>query len=138
MHAGHIARGELLVAEDRTLMAQEGSLTGGELNAAVTSALMGIHTQHLGRGPRSASTFHHGHVLVTLMHGVLTAAEKSLIRSGHIDAARYIRQVLQETMASDLRAAVERLTGRGVLAFISGNHADADVAAELFILDARL
>jgi hypothetical protein len=39
---------------------------------------------------------------------------------------------------ADFRAAVERLTGRKVLAFISGNHMEPDIAAELFtILDAR-
>jgi len=119
-------------------MADEGSLKGGELNAAVTSALVGIHAGHLGHGPRSASTFHHGDVLVTLMHDVLTAAEKSLIRSGQVDAVRHIRALFQEAMAADLREAVERLTGRKVLALISGNHIDPDVAAELFILDAPL
>jgi hypothetical protein len=33
---------------------------------------------------------------------------------------------------------VERLTGRVVVACISGNHIDPDVAAEVFILDAPL
>ena len=44
-------------------MANPQRLTGGELNAAITSALAGIHTEHLGRGPRTASTFHYGNVL---------------------------------------------------------------------------
>ncbi len=38
-------------------------------------------------------------------------------------------------MEADFRAAVERITGQKVLAFIGGNHIDPDVAAELFILD---
>ncbi len=33
-------------------------------------------------------TFHYGNVLVTLMHEVLTHAEKSLTETGHIDAVR--------------------------------------------------
>ena len=33
-------------------------LTGGELNAAITKALVKIHTSHLGRGPARASTFY--------------------------------------------------------------------------------
>lgn len=119
-------------------MAGQGRLRGGELNAAVTSALVGIHTEHFGRGPRSASTFHYGHVLVTLMHEVLTPAEKSLARTGHMDAINHIRQLFQDTMEADFRAAVEHLTGRRVLAFISGNHFNPDVASELFILDATL
>ena len=116
-------------------MADQGPLKAGELNAAITSALVGIQTEYLGRGPRIASTFHYGHVLVTLMHDVLTPAEKSLTRTDKTDAVNHIRHLFQETMEADFRQAVERLTGRKVLAFISGNHIDPDIAAELFILD---
>jgi uncharacterized protein YbcI len=110
-------------------------LAGGELNAAITSALVGIHTEYLGRGPASASTFHHGNVLVTLMHGVLTNAEKSLAKTDRAPVVKNIRQLLHETLEADSRAAVERLTGRKVVAFISGNHLAPDIAADLFILD---
>ena len=116
-------------------MADTGSLTGGELNAAVTSALVGIHYQYLGRGPKTASTFLYGNVVVTLMNDVLTQAEKSLAKAQHTDAVGHMRHLFQETMEADFREAVERLTGRKVLAFISGNHVDPDIAAELFILD---
>jgi len=44
-------------------------LHGGELNQAITSALVGIHNKYLGRGPRSALTFYHDNVIVTLMYG---------------------------------------------------------------------
>ena len=33
---------------------------------------------------------------------------------------------------------IERLTGRKVIAFISGNHVDPDVASALFVLDAAI
>lgn len=116
-------------------MAESEHMRGGELNAAVTSALVGIHTEYLGRGPKTASTFHYGNVLVTLMHDVLTHAEKSLTRNDQAEAVSNIRHLFQETMESDFCAAVERLTGRRVRAFISGNHIDPDIAAEMFILD---
>jgi uncharacterized protein YbcI len=113
-------------------------LRGGELNAAVTSALVGIQTEYLGRGPRTASTFHHGNVLVTLMYDVLTRAEALLAEQGHGEAVSRSRRLLQETMEAEFRTAVERLTGRKVRVFISGNQFSPDVAAELFILDERL
>ena len=116
-------------------MTDHGPLKGGELNAAITSAIVGIHTEYLGRGPRSASTFHYGHVLVTLMHDVLTPAERTLSSTNHTEAVDHIRHLFQVTMEPAFREAVERLTGRKVLAFISGNHIDPDIAAELFILD---
>lgn len=113
-------------------------LRGGELNAAVTSALVGIQNQYLGRGPRTASTFHHQNVMVTLMHDVLTPAEISLTETNRGDAVTSIRHLFQQTMEVDFREAVERLSGLAVVAFISGNHVSPDIAAELFILDGIL
>lgn len=113
-------------------------LQGGELNAAITSALVGIQTKHLGRGPRTASTFHYGNVVVTLMYDVLTPAERSLAQNDHLDAVAQMRNLFQSTMEEDFREAVERLTGRRVKAFISGNQLTPDVAAELFLLDEAL
>ena len=66
-----------------------GRLKGGELNATGTSALVAVHTEYLGRGRGRASTVRHRHVLVTLMHDVLTAAEKSLTHTGRIDAVQH-------------------------------------------------
>ena len=113
-------------------------LRGGELNAAVTSALVGIHTAHLGRGPRTASTFHYSNVVVTIMHDVMTPAEKTLAATGNGPAVTAMRHLFQNTMQGEFNAAVERLTGRGVVAFISGNHMDPDMAAELFVMDGAL
>lgn len=116
----------------------ESRLTGGELNAAITSALVGIQNAHLGRGPTTASTFHHGNVVVTIMSEVMTPAETTLAKSSKGDAVIQMRNLFQETMEGDFRQAVESLTGRKVVAFISGNHVAPDVAAETFILDAGL
>jgi uncharacterized protein YbcI len=119
-------------------MPEQQQLAGGELNAAITSALVGIHTEYLGRGPTRASTFYHGNIVVTLMHGVLTNAEKSLAKTDHAPTVKNVRQLLHQTLEADSCAAIERLTGRRVVAAISGNHLDPDIAVELFILDAPL
>ena len=111
---------------------------GGELNAAVTSAMVGIHTDHLGRGPTKAFTFHHDNILVTLMHGVMTPAERTLARSPRADAVVNIRHLFQEEMEGDYTTAVERITGLKVVAFISGQTLVPDMAAELFVLDQPL
>ena len=56
-------------------MAVTDRLRGTELHAAITSALVGIQTEHLGHGPTSASTFHHANTIVTIMLDALTKAE---------------------------------------------------------------
>lgn len=119
-------------------MADSQTLRGGQLNAAVTSALVGIHTEHLGRGPTTASTFHYRNVIVTLMYDVLTRAERTLGRGVRDDAIRGARRLFQSAMENDFREAVERLTGRRVVAFIGGNELEPDVAAQLFVLDEPL
>jgi len=119
-------------------MTNTDGLRGGELNAALTSALVGIHTTHLGRGPTSASTLHHGNVVVTLMHDVMTPAERTLARTGNAPAVTAMRHLFQETMQAEFSEAVERLTGHTVVAFISGNHVEPDMAAEVFVLDRPL
>ncbi len=113
-------------------------LRGGELNQAITSALVGIHTKYLGRGPKSASTFYQGNVVVTLMHDVLTHAENVLRETNQSETVNQMRHLFQETMQADFQEAVEQLCGRRVVAFISGNNLDPDVAAEVFILDQPL
>jgi uncharacterized protein YbcI len=77
-------------------------------------------------------------VLVTLMHDVLTHTERALERHDHVDAVRHIHEVFQRAMEPDFREAVERLTGRRVVAFIGGNQIEPDIAAELFVLDEPL
>jgi uncharacterized protein YbcI len=113
-------------------------LRGGKLNAALTEALVGIHTEYLGRGPATASTFHRGNVTVTLMHDVLTKAEKVLARKGREVDVTEVRSLFRQQMEADFRAIVERLTGQKVLAYLNANHIEPDVAAAIFILDDAL
>src|SRR3954451_23936283 len=104
------------------MTASTSPLRGGELNAAITSAMVGIHNAHLGRGPKTASTFHQGNVVVTLMNDVMTPAEKVLAKSARGEAVTSMRHLFQGVMETEFSAAIERLTGRKVTAFISGNH----------------
>ena len=109
---------------------------GGELNAAITSAIVGIHHRYLGRGPTSASTLHHDNVVVTLMYGVLTLAEQSLAQGSDAKAVASMRAAFQGLMAQEFSEAVERLTDRQVLEFVSGNNVETGVVCEVFVLDA--
>jgi uncharacterized protein YbcI len=114
------------------------TLTGGELNAAITSAVVGIHNAHLGRGPKTATTFHKDNMVLTVLREVMTHAEKTLAKNENADAVTHMRHLFQKTMEADYTAAVERLTGRKVIAFVSGNNTNPDIASELFILDRNL
>lgn len=110
-------------------------LTGGELNAAVTREVVRIHTATIGRGPRKSYSFHNGNTLVTVLLEVLTRAEQNLVSYDEGEAVLATRRIAQQTMAGEMKAAVEKLTGRSVVAFMSDNHLEPDMAIEVFILD---
>jgi uncharacterized protein YbcI len=113
-------------------------LRGGELNAALASAVVGVYRAHLGRGPSSACTLHNDDVVTVVMREVMTNAEKTLSQNGSSGDVTNMRRLFQDTMETDFRAVVERLTDRKVVAFIGGNHTDPDIAVETFILDRSL
>jgi uncharacterized protein YbcI len=111
---------------------------GGELNAAVTREIVRIHTAAIGRGPRKSYSFHNGDTLITVLLEVLTHAERNLIAYGEGEAVLAMRRLSHRAMAEEMKAAVERVTGRRVVAFMSDNHLDPDMAIEVFILDPPL
>jgi Na+-translocating membrane potential-generating system (MpsC) len=110
-------------------------LSGGELSAAISSALVGIHAEHLGRGSGSASTFEYSEVLVTLLRGVLLPVEKFLTdgnrgRLWDTSASSSTRR-WRRTSARLSNVSLARTCARSSAVTTS----TADVAAELFILD---
>jgi uncharacterized protein YbcI len=115
-------------------MNAKGEAPGGSTNAAISRAVVQVHTQYVGRGPTKARTILHGDIVVTVMEDTLTKAERSLAADGKLDAVLTMRREFQRAMRNDLVSEVERLTGRSVRAFLSDNHVDPDLAVELFIL----
>lgn len=109
-------------------------LSGGELNAAITRELVRIHTAAIGRGPRKSYSFHSGDTLITVMLEVLTRAEQTLVSFDEGDAVLAMRRLSQRAMAEEMKAVVARLTGRKVLASMSDNHLEPDMAVQVFVL----
>ena len=117
---------------------REERLSGGELNAAVTREVVRIHTAAIGRGPRKSYSFYNGDTLVTVLLEVLTKAEQNLLAYDEGEAVLAMRRLSQRAMTEELKAAVARLTGREVIAFLYDNHLDPDMAIQVFVLDAPL
>ena len=110
----------------------------GELNAAISNAVVGLLSKYVGRGPTKARTIHSGKLVLCVLEDTMTKAERSLTAGGHEAFVLQARHALQDTMQEDLTAAVEALTHRKVAAFMSVNHIEPDLAAEVFILDETL
>jgi uncharacterized protein YbcI len=113
-------------------------LSGGELNAAITREVIRLQSENHGRGPKKAFSFHNGNVVVTVLEGVLTRAEHRLAGNGEKDAVLQMRRLHQKSMEPELKKSVEGITGCKVIAFLSDNHLEPDMAVEVFILDRSL
>jgi uncharacterized protein YbcI len=118
----------------------EGSVRGGGdgrglLSAGISRAVVGLFSQHTGRGPTKARTTIDGELIVVLLHESMTHAEKTLVQAGRHAEVLQMRRTFQETMRPSLVAAVEGLTDRRVVSFMSANDIDPDAAAEIFVMD---
>jgi uncharacterized protein YbcI len=108
---------------------------GGELNAAVARAVVGIHHDYVGRGPMKARAFFRHDILVVLLEEVMTPIERSLAAGKRPEAVQALRSEFTQTMRDALVAAVELLSGSKVKALMSDSHVDPDMEAHVFVLD---
>ena len=110
-------------------------LTGDELLAAVTDEMVELHRRYHHRAPVTAKTqLLGGDLLACVLGGVYTTVEQTMIELQHSTIVQETRSAFQNAMAHKFIAAVERLSGREVLDFISNHHVGPDIEIELFML----
>ena len=115
--------------------APDTALTGDELLVAVTDAMVALHQRYHHRKPVSAKTLLlGGDLLACVMGGVYTDVEKTMIEIQRTTIVQETRSAFQTAMQHKFIAAVELLSGRDVLAFISNQHVGPDMEIELFLL----
>jgi uncharacterized protein YbcI len=115
-------------------MANDERSTGGALYASISNAIVAVVHEYTGRGPTRARTSIRDDVVVVMLQETLLKAERSLIDGGKADLVVEMRRSFQQTMRADMSAAVEELTGREVIAFMSDSHLAPDYSAEVFVL----
>ncbi len=108
---------------------------GGSAAAAISTGAVKLLQEYTGRGPTKARTTISDSSVMILLGDVLTKGERKLAETGKGDHVLATRQQFQRVMRDDLVALVEGTLGRKVVAFMSDNHIDPDVAAEVFVLE---
>jgi uncharacterized protein YbcI len=110
-------------------------LVGGELLDAVTVVMVGLHQRYYDRVLVSAkSLLMGGDLLVMVLGGVCMAVEQTMIELQRSIVVGETRRAFQTAMADKFIGAVERLSGRHVLAFTSNHHVDPDIETEISML----
>jgi uncharacterized protein YbcI len=107
----------------------------GAMTAAISDAMVQLLHRYTGRGPTSSRTTVGTDLIVCVMGAALTTGEQTLVSNGKLELVLSTRRAYQDSMRADAISAVETISGRRVLAFMSNNHIDPDLAAELFILE---
>ena len=109
--------------------------TGEALLRAVTEAMVALHRRYHHRAPVTAKSLLLGDdLLACVLGGVYTEVEKTMIELQRSTIVQETRSAFQAAMQHRFIAAVEELSGRDVLAFISNHHVGPDVEIELFVL----
>lgn len=108
--------------------------TTGERLAAISNAAVQILAEHTGRGPTRARTTISGAWVFITLEDTLTKGERQLAANGQEDWVLQTRRRFQDIMRPALEAVVEKQLERRVIAFMSDNHIDPDVAVEVFVL----
>jgi uncharacterized protein YbcI len=110
-------------------------LSGEELLAAVTEAMVGFHEHYHHRKPVTAKTLLLGDdLLACVMGGVYTDVEQTMIEIQRSTIVQETRNTFQDAMQDKFIQAVEGISGRRVLAFISNHRVGPDIEIELFFL----
>jgi uncharacterized protein YbcI len=108
--------------------------TSGPHGLAISNLIVRLLSEYTGRGPTQARTHFNDNLITVVVQDLLTKGERSLIRDGRADLVLEMRRAYQLTMRDDFTAGVEEITGRRVIAFLSANHLDPDIAIESFML----
>ena len=107
----------------------------GELAAAISNTVVSALSRTTGRGPTKARTTLGENGVFVVLEDTLTRGEQTLAEAGQQEAVLDLRRRWQAVMEHDVTRAVEELTGRKVIGFMSGDHIDPDLAVEVFVLE---
>jgi uncharacterized protein YbcI len=101
----------------------------------ISNTVVGLHKQFYGRGPTKARSTLVRDVLVVVLEGGYSQAERTLVESGRAETVQSSRQVLQSAVKERWIEAVEALLGRRVRAFVSASDPAEQLQVETFILE---
>src|SRR5947209_16762128 len=99
-------------------------LTAGDQALAIWNAITKLHRQYYGRGAASSRSLVGRDHIVCFLEDIYTTVERTLIEDGKFETVAATRQAFQMTLRDDFVAAVEEITGRRVVTFMSQVHVD--------------
>jgi uncharacterized protein YbcI len=123
---------------DSTVSTPDGVIDArGATAARISTGAVQLLNEYTGRGPTKAQTIINSESVAIVLQDTLTKGERQLVKAGLEDDVLNTRHAYQGVMKQDLIALVETNVQRKVVAFLSANHAEPDVAVEFFLLESQ-
>jgi len=94
--------------------------TKGQVEAEISQALVKFELEYMGRGPSDVQTHLLGDMVVVRLKGILTPAERQLVKVEGVELIKQVRAKLLETGKSGLKQSMEEITGLSAVSM----HAD--------------
>ncbi len=108
--------------------------TDGAIRTAISDGVVALFKDYYGQGPSQAKTYLADDLVVCILRGGFTPVEQTLLAGGRRDAVNQQRMQFQDVMRDRFEAIVEHVTGRDVIASMSGNQQAPDMLCEIFVL----
>lgn len=105
------------------------------LTTAISAAMVTLYGEVYGHDRTTATTYINDNVVVCILEDILTTSEARLVADGSASEVIEGRVAFQAAREDEFSAAVERLTRRRVVAFMSANQTLPGIACEMFFLD---
>jgi uncharacterized protein YbcI len=105
------------------------------VHSQICDSAVRLLREYTGRGPTKAKATINDDSVLIVLGDTLTRGERQLAATGKADRVLQLRHDFQLVMREELIGTVEKFTGRTVIAFMSQNHIDPDLAVEIFILE---
>ena len=106
-----------------------------DIGREISREIVGLFKKYVGRGPTYARTYVHDDLVVTILHDTMTRGEQTLKAEDEEEKLRDVRKIFQGAFRDEAVSAVERASGRRVVAFLSDHAVEPDWSAEVFVLD---
>lgn len=107
---------------------------GGEVACAVANRIVGLLREHSGRGPTKAKCAITLDLVVVTLRDCLTTLETRLAAGGNLELVRLVRRELHAGLHQEATAIVEELTQRQVVAYLTAEEHEPDLAVLIFYL----
>jgi len=101
----------------------------------LTRSVVHLHKEYIGHGPSRARTYISDDVVVCVLQGGFTRAERTLLERGRTEGVIQQRRAVDEALRQPLSDTVERLLERRVVGFTSAVQPAGELSTVVFLLE---